>query len=637
MTTNSDRHPLLWLTTAMIVAVGAWLLAIAPEISRAFLGGGSELAGKLLAARTGKLAAGVMAYFQLIGLFSGFFVLAANREEDDSWRPWLSTLGGLSFLPLAAFTGLMMLSTVLGMTPPAERQLMPWGVAFVVGIVLAFTWLRYGVQQGETLRSRFSRRSHLERNRRTDVRELDSILPPAIGQFDARRFIDESHGYFVGLDERKKPIFIPTDAWRLSHVLLSGRTRSGKGVAAQILLTQAIKRGEFVVILDPKADEWMPHVFQEAAALDGKPYHFLDLRPGRTAQINPFDDCDEETIENMLIGAFSLAEKGEAADFYRLADRKAARQAARFLAEGGRSAADALTVFGSAWLERAPGFHAALEEMADLAPVNAATGGIDIDALARSGGCLYVVGDMGNTRVVRMQRMLLVRLMMLAKRMQAECSVRPLMTVFADEFKVHISRPFMTSLGAAAGWGMHCILAFQSLQDLADVPADLDKDSVRGAVMENCAIQLSYRIKDPETAEWLAASTGTILVDDEMRKVERNIALAETVRPERTIRLAERYYVDTNMLMNLPAGCGVLAGATCLPAFCYTSPVIVEKRSTALQTTQADQSEPAPHPAAYSPPLPSVPTKPLSSGNGSGVATIRQPRTAKPIDDEDFL
>ena len=36
--------------------------------------------------------------------------------------------------------------------------------------------------------------------------------------------------------------------------------------------------------------------------------------------------------------------------------------------------------------------------------------------------------------------------------------------------------------------------------------------------MENCAIQLSYRIKDPDTAEWLAASTGIILVDDETRK-----------------------------------------------------------------------------------------------------------------------
>lgn len=56
----------------------------------------------------------------------------------------------------------------------------------------------------------------------------------------------------------------------------------------------------------------------------------------------------------------------------------------------------------------------------------------------------------------------------------------------------------MVSLGAAAGWGLHCILAFQSLQDLADMPADLGKDAVRGSVMENCAIQLSESPPDPE-------------------------------------------------------------------------------------------------------------------------------------------
>jgi len=44
------------------------------------------------------------------------------------------------------------------------------------------------------------------------------------------------------------------------------------------------------------------------------------------------------------------------------------------------------------------------------------------------------------------------------------------MTVFADEFKCHISRPFMLSLGASLGWRLKTILAFQSLQDLADCP-----------------------------------------------------------------------------------------------------------------------------------------------------------------------
>lgn len=112
------------------------------------------------------------------------------------------------------------------------------------------------------------------------------------------------------------------------------------------------------------------------------------------------------------------------------------------------------------------------------------------------------------------------------------------------------------------------ILAFQPLQDLADCPADLDAESVKGSVMENCAVQISYAIKDPVTAEWLSKSTGTVLVDDESRKIEKNIALSETFENERSVRMAERYYIDTNMFMNLPKSCGVLSIPGNLARFC---------------------------------------------------------------------
>ena len=487
----------------------------------------------------------------------------------------------------------------------------------VVGIVCALWWLRYGVGKVEVLSKKLTKRSALERNRRTDIREIDAFLPSEIGRFDPLAFIDENRGMFVGLDENRKPVYVPYDDWKISHVLLSGRTRSGKGVAAQILLTQAIQRREFVVVLDPKCDAWMPHIFRVAADKAGQPYHFLDLRQNAHEQINMFQGCDEETVENMLIAAFSLMERGDAADFYRLADRKAARHVARYVgAHPGATSRQVVAELGADWGDAA-GFAAAMQEMAELAAVNRADGqGIDIDALAQSGGCLYVVGDMSNTRIVRMQRMLLIRLMMLAKARDYINTEPRTITVLADEFKVHISRPFMTGLGAAAGWGLHCILAFQSLQDLADVPSDLDKDAVRGAVMENCAVQLSYRIKDPETAEWLAASTGSILVDDESRQVRKNVALTETMEGDRTIRLAERYFIDTNMLISMPKGCGVLVGATKLPAFCYTSPIKVARSALAITPTI-----PPPGDAAGGcPPPPSAP-QPTEADSATPVAT----------------
>jgi len=576
-----------WLLLIGGTAIAWWLFSILGIVSRAVQLGQFELAGQIFLTH-----AAVAAYALFdpivalpIGALVGLLALALSLDKESNLKAPIAACGAMAFVPPLAFLASASLAEMLGVFRPAASVLWWWFGGIAVGCAAAFAWLRYGVGHAERLRRSLTKKSRLERNRRTDVREIDQFLPAEIGQFDPLHFVQPDRGLFVGLDESKNPIYIPYDAWRLSHVLLSGRTRSGKGVAAQILLAQAIARGEFVTVLDPKLDEWMPHVFHTAALRAGQPYIFLDLRPGQPPQINMFAGCDEETAESMLLAAFSLAERGEAADFYRLADRKAAREAARYLASG-RTAADALTVFGEQWLNKAAGFHAALEEMADLPSVNAAAGGIDVAALARSGGCLYVSGDMSNTRIIRQQRMLLVRLMLLAKSTQHDQG-RRLITVFADEFKVHISRPFMVSLGAAAGWGLHCILAFQSVQDLADVPGDLDKDSVRGSVMENCALQLSYRIKCPETAEWLAASTGIILVDDETRKIERNLALTETVLPERSVRMAERHLIDTNMIMNLPAGCGALVGATKLPAFCYTSPVVVEKRDAALTVTPA--------------------------------------------------
>lgn len=537
-----------------------------------------------------------------LGFASFFLLFVINRSKDDEFsRVFLSLLALPALLPTMAVFAIPPLTDLLGIKEDLTRWDVvkaSWGAA-VLGVIASWWYLRKGVAFVDALEKKLTHRTQLERDRRTDVREIHRVLPAEIGAFDPLKFVKLKKGLFIGLDEKRQPIYISPDIWKTSHILLSGRTRSGKGVAAQILLTQAIERGEFVVVLDPKADAWLPYVLADASKRAGVEYHYLDLRPEAPPQVNLFEGCDQETVETMLIAAFSLSEKGDAADFYRLGDRRAARETAAFLAgKPGATPADVLAALGDGWQGEADGFAAALSEMAQLPSVNAPPGaGIDINRLAETGGCLYVVGDMMNTRVVRMQRMLLVRLMMFAKKRDYISTEPRTITVFADEFKVHISRPFMTSLGAAAGWGLHTILAFQSLQDLADVPADLDKDAVRGAVMENCAIQLSYRIKDPDTADWLSRSTGTILVDDESRKVEKNVALTETVKGERTIRQAERAFIDTNMFMNLPKGCGVLVGATPLPVFCYTSPIKVQREKSAVTPTPAGESESSDAPA----------------------------------------
>ncbi len=126
-------------------------------------------------------------------------------------------------------------------------------------------------------------------------------------------------------------------------------------------------------------------------------------------------------------------------------------------------------------------------------------------------------------------------------------------------------------MGAARDKGVHLVLAHQSLGDLRDCSKDLNPDAVVDAVVENCRIKICYRVMNPATAEWLAAMSGAIQVDDETRKIEKNIAQAETVMGERAIRQAERYYIDVNMLLNLPPSVSVVYGDG-LPKFVFYTP-----------------------------------------------------------------
>lgn len=535
----------------------------------------------------------------LFTALAGFIVIALDTDPKSQARPVYMLIGTAGVLPFLAYLATPHLAAGAGVDleeiDPSPLFLIADIFSAGVGVWAAFWYLRDGVHLLEKLRGKKTKRSSLERNRRTDIREIEKFLPSTKPRFDPLKHIDFERGIFVGTDEDDKPLYIKRNDWEVSHLLLSGRTRSGKGVAAQILGCQSIRMGELFVVLDPKCDTWMPHIYRDECTRSGKPWVLLDLRPSAPTQINLGQGASAESLESVLIGGFSLTEKGDNADFYRLGDRAAARAVAAHWAQNpGDTPADIVKHFGEAWAESAAGFLAGMTELAELPAVNRKDGqGIDLRALAESGGCLYVIGDMLNTRIVRVQRMILLLLLELARTRDSIDTTPRIIRVFADEFRVHISRPFIVSLGASAGWRLLSMLAFQSFGDLRDCPADLDPDLIQQATMENCAIQLSYRIKDAATAEALAATTGQILVDDESRKTSRNIAMSETVDGERTLRQADRYLIDVNMITNLPVpdptagtiGCGVLIGAGPLAQFCFTSPVFATRTREGITPT----------------------------------------------------
>ena len=459
---------------------------------------------------------------------------------------------------------------------------MVFALCGVAVLFLGFLFFRRVTPWMSDLTWRFRKKSRLERASRTDIREIHKHLPKAIKRYDSTRYMKQKRGLFVGLDVRKRPVCITEETFRESHGMVTGTTRVGKGVAIVGLLWQVIRKGESVVVLDPKGDTWAPHVLHEAANRFGRHYRYIDLRPSAPAQFNLFQGMTEEEMEEAVIHALGYGETGEARDFYRRDDRRAIRKLARYVGSSeGITPAGAFMELESEFAEEAKDIHGALEEIADLRPVNG-KGGLDMEEALELGSVLYFEGSMSTTRVQVCQRFLLIRLLQIAAKRARRGNPIPIV-IFCDEFKKHISKPVLDALGMAAGWGVRVYLAFQSLGDLADVPADLSPQVVRGQVIENCRVRLAYRVNDSDTAKWLAENTGKILIDEEVKKVDRNVALGENVRSDgRMMRQAERNFVDLNMFLTLPPFCGVLWTPDRLPAFCTTSPISVERSEAAI-------------------------------------------------------
>lgn len=421
------------------------------------------------------------------------------------------------------------------------------------------------------------KKTSLERNTRTDVREIKALLPTT-EKYDPEQFIDLKKGVFIGLNENRDPQYIPLSDWQKQHADVIGTTGAGKGVATGLLIYQSILAGEGVFEMDPKNDEWAPHLIRKACEDAGKPFYLIDLnRP--EYQLNLIDGITAEHLEELFIAGFSLAEKGEAADFYRIDDRRAARATAQLINEN--PTATIRDLFNSDFVqsiaETIKGFFGKIEELALLNSINAPDG-LALKKIFDDGGCCYIIGSMRNSKVIATQRMILVRLMQLAElRDRINTTPRPI-AIHLAELKYHLSRPALEGLGAARDKGVHIIMDHQSVADLRDCPADLNGDAVVGAVVENAKFKLVYKLQDPDTALWVAKMSGTILVDDESRKAKTNRVLTEVIDDERTIRQAERFYIDSNMLLNLPPFVSYIFTATELPRASLISPLKVKKQ-----------------------------------------------------------
>lgn len=466
--------------------------------------------------------------------------------------------------------------------------------AFVIGCVISsagwFFILRELTSRLDRLKLRFTKKSSLLRAMRTDIREISRQIPQAAKSYIPERYFKKSEKIFLGLNAQRRPIYCPSELWRSSHCDLIGTTGGGKGVAAGVLLTQAVIQGEAVIVIDPKDDEWLPHLLAQAAQRNGVPFFYIDLT-GNTPQWNPFQNKTAFEIEELFSGAFGQTASGGIDDFHRGRDRVCARRFAEIYLENptkiSRVYSQLLVKFPNE-MKEANKFRDDLSEITSLPSINTSNG-LNIKNAIHSGSVIYVRGSMRNPRALKLQKMFVISVIQHCEKRDRETARH--VCLFLDEFKYLISKPSLEALGAIRDKRAHVILAHQSLGDLRDCPKDLSPESVVSSINENCRLKFAYKVNDPDTADWLSRMSGQILVDDEVRTIKTSATLAEYRDSERSLRQTERSLIDMNMLLSLPKGCAALYGNG-LAQFTFMSPIKVEKRPENLIPTRfADSSD----------------------------------------------
>lgn len=536
----------------------------------------------------------------ILSLLAGLtlpFIFHLPREDRKNAPFWLKSVACVSIFFF--ISGTLSPLTIQGLSyffKPLDNNILfrvPLWIMTVTftaaGLIFHIAARRLLAGEIDNFKHQLIKKSKLERNTRTDVRKVKELLPDST-EYNPLDYIDLNKGVFIGLNKDDQPQYITIKEFRTQHAAIIGTTGSGKGVTATVLLYQAILSGEAVFVEDPKDDEWAPHVLREACKKAGKKFTLINLNK-LNFQLDLLADISHEQLEELFNAGFSLAKKGEASDFYRIKDRRAARNTAA-IHEKGMTLRDLFnTDFVQSLREDVPAFFGELEEIALVNSINA-TNGFSLKEVFDEGGCCYIIGSTRNQKIISAQRMILTRLIQIAETRDRINSTPRTVAIFLDELKYHLSRPALEGLGTARDKGVHIFMAFQATDDLRDCPSDLNGDSVIGAVIENAKFKLIYKIQNPETAEWAARMTGSILVDDEMRKVRTDLSLTEKVDTDRMIRQAESYYVDSNMFLNLPEKVGFVFTSTELPRATKMFQVQVKKENIELLSFEYKQATP---------------------------------------------
>lgn len=410
----------------------------------------------------------------------------------------------------------------------------------------------------------------------SDVRDIAAMIS-ATKDYDPMPYFKPGY-IFIGLNEAQSPIYVTLAEFAKVHFQIMGCTGSGKSVAAINMLSQALNQGHSAVMFDPKvgADEWARHVLKAMSNRYQKNFIIIDLQHS-TPQINLLEDITQNELNELLQAGMGIEDKGGDADYYRLKDRKAAREASNM---AGRAKSFAHLYYlliqeRPSYMEAADSFSDKLEMLAMLPAVQTHSG-IQLKQAIDNGDCLYIVGAMRDQQVKMLQKMVLLRLMQLIERRDRMQTHRHV-TVFIDELKYFLTRPVLDALSTVRDHQCNLLLGHQGPGDLLDVSKDMSGPACQNTIVTNTNIKLIYKLNDDQDQRKAASLTGEKVVMRQSLRQETNMGVGEIANTdERQLMSMSEPLYSHNYFAQLKPRVGVIVGLG-LAKLCFTSPIKIQK------------------------------------------------------------
>ncbi|MEL6964028.1 MAG: type IV secretion system DNA-binding domain-containing protein [Pseudomonadota bacterium] len=320
------------------------------------------------------------------------------------------------------------------------------------------------------------------------------------------------HVLLLGRDKRKKPVTIERNAWEKRHTEIIGSTGVGKGQLLQTIGHQAIQWGNGLVVIDPKRDDYLPHVLAASCKRAGRRMRILDLRkPELSDGWHPFLGGDPQDRFERACIALNIQEREDSAEFFRTKAREYVSAAIRRSDDGGRIDRMLEYIENCGDEEHTAGIRSTLRGWLDLGDRLCPAGdGFDLDGALSAGEVVYVMGWPTDKQLARAFRAVLTAVMQWRKHHSGDQTGSHL-TVLADEVHGYATMELADSVAMGRSSGVNFVLAHQSLSDL-EIGDPKQGKAIQNRIYDNCHVKVVFGTKDRQMAERIAADTGTTQV-----------------------------------------------------------------------------------------------------------------------------